>query len=71
MPANQEVLQNVEVQYETLPGWNTDTSAARSFEELPVNAQSYVHFIEEYLRVPGMTLQTHTSTNTQNMIEMV
>uniref|UniRef100_A0A8B9HR95 Adenylosuccinate synthetase n=1 Tax=Astyanax mexicanus TaxID=7994 RepID=A0A8B9HR95_ASTMX len=51
-PANQEVLQRVEVQYETLPGWNSDTSAARTFEELPDNAQKYVRFIEEHLGVP-------------------
>uniref|UniRef100_A0AAR2JF04 Adenylosuccinate synthetase n=1 Tax=Pygocentrus nattereri TaxID=42514 RepID=A0AAR2JF04_PYGNA len=50
--ANQEVLQRVEVQYETLPGWNSDTSAARTFEDLPENAQKYVHFIEEHLGVP-------------------
>lgn len=53
MPANQEVLQRVEVQYETLPGWHSDTSAARSFEELPENAQKYVRFIEEHVGVPG------------------
>uniref|UniRef100_A0A3Q4AZ54 Adenylosuccinate synthetase n=1 Tax=Mola mola TaxID=94237 RepID=A0A3Q4AZ54_MOLML len=51
-PANQEVLQRVEVQYETLPGWNSDTSAARIFEELPENAQKYVRFIEEHTGVP-------------------
>lgn len=57
-PANQEVLQRVEVQYETLPGWNSDTSAARSFEELPENARKYVRFIEEHAGVPGMTTYT-------------
>ncbi|XP_065153072.1 adenylosuccinate synthetase isozyme 2 [Paramisgurnus dabryanus] len=51
-PANQEVLQKVDVQYETLPGWNTDTSAARTFEELPENARKYVLYIEEHLGVP-------------------
>uniref|UniRef100_A0A667YWE0 Adenylosuccinate synthetase n=1 Tax=Myripristis murdjan TaxID=586833 RepID=A0A667YWE0_9TELE len=51
-PANQEVLQRVEVQYETLPGWNSDTSAARSFEELPENAQKYVRYVEEQVGVP-------------------
>ncbi|KAM8860078.1 adenylosuccinate synthetase isozyme 2 isoform 2-T2 [Spinachia spinachia] len=51
-PANQEVLQHVEVQYETLPGWNSDTSAERSFEELPENAQKYVRYIEEQVGVP-------------------
>uniref|UniRef100_A0A8C6UY51 Adenylosuccinate synthetase n=1 Tax=Neogobius melanostomus TaxID=47308 RepID=A0A8C6UY51_9GOBI len=50
-PANQEVLQRVEVQYDTLPGWNSDTSAARRFEDLPENAQKYVLYIEEHLGV--------------------
>lgn len=58
LSANQEVLHRVEVQYETLPGWSSDTSAVRSFEELPENAQKYVRFIEEHLGVPGMN--THT-----------
>uniref|UniRef100_A0A8C8CKS9 Adenylosuccinate synthetase n=1 Tax=Oncorhynchus tshawytscha TaxID=74940 RepID=A0A8C8CKS9_ONCTS len=52
-PANQEVLQSVEVQYATLPGWNSDTSAIRTFDELPENAQKYVRYIEEHLGVPG------------------
>ncbi|XP_070980903.1 adenylosuccinate synthetase isozyme 2-like isoform X2 [Oncorhynchus clarkii lewisi] len=51
-PANQEVLQSVEVQYATLPGWNSDTSAIRTFDELPENAQKYVLYIEEHLGVP-------------------
>ncbi|XP_053157932.1 adenylosuccinate synthetase isozyme 2 isoform X3 [Hemicordylus capensis] len=51
-PANQEVLNKIEVQYETLPGWNTDISNARTFDELPVNAQNYVRFIEMELGVP-------------------
>lgn len=56
LSANQEVLHRVEVQYETLPGWNSDTSAARSFEDLPENAQNYVRFVEEQLGVPGETI---------------
>lgn len=64
VPANQEVLHRVEVQYEMLPGWNSDTSAARSFEELPENAQKYVHFIEEHVGVPGMSPQTRSVTDT-------
>ncbi|CAB1338421.1 unnamed protein product [Coregonus sp. 'balchen'] len=51
-PANQEVLQSVEVQYDTLPGWNSDTSATRTFNELPENAQKYVRYIEKHLGVP-------------------
>uniref|UniRef100_A0A8D0DPK6 Adenylosuccinate synthetase n=1 Tax=Salvator merianae TaxID=96440 RepID=A0A8D0DPK6_SALMN len=51
-PANQEVLNKIEVQYETLPGWNRDISNARTFDELPLNAQNYVRFIEMELGVP-------------------
>ncbi|XP_043931590.1 adenylosuccinate synthetase isozyme 2-like [Protopterus annectens] len=51
-PANQEVLNKVEVDYVTLPGWCSNTAHVRSFEELPENAQKYIHFIEEFLNVP-------------------
>src|SRR5512140_729345 len=40
-------LEKVETVYETLPGWQQDISKARTFEELPANAQSYVKRIEE------------------------
>ena len=33
--------------YETLPGWKTDISGCRSFEELPENAKRYIARIEE------------------------
>ena len=41
------------MQYETLPGWKMDTSAVRKFEDLPENAQKYVHYVEQHLGVPG------------------
>jgi len=45
-------LEKVETIYETLPGWNEDISKARTFEELPVNAQHYVKRIEEATSIP-------------------
>ncbi|XP_068187047.1 adenylosuccinate synthase, like [Antennarius striatus] len=51
-PANMDVLTRVSVDYETLPGWCCSTEAARSFEELPPQAQSYIRFIEDFLQVP-------------------
>ena len=33
--------------YEELPGWKTDITGCRSFEELPQEAQDYVTFIEK------------------------
>jgi len=45
-------LDKVETVYETLPGWQEDISKARTFDELPANAQSYVKLIEEATGVP-------------------
>jgi adenylosuccinate synthase len=45
-------LGKVETVYENLAGWKEDISHARSFEELPVNAQSYIKFIEDATGVP-------------------
>ncbi len=38
--------------YETLTGWHEDIMAMRNLEELPQNAQNYVHFIAEKTDVP-------------------
>jgi adenylosuccinate synthase len=35
-----------------LPGWHEDVSAARSLEELPQNAQSYLEYISDFLGIP-------------------
>lgn len=45
-------LEKVECVYETFPGWSEDISKAKSFEDLPVNAQKYVKMIEEAAGVP-------------------
>src|SRR6266540_1613046 len=45
-------LQKVETVFETVPGWSEDISKARTFDELPANAQSYVKLIEEATGVP-------------------
>ena len=33
--------------YEYLPGWQTDISAARTLDDLPPNARSYIQFLED------------------------
>lgn len=49
-----DVLHKVEVEYETFPGWKSDTSAARKWSDLPVKAQNYIRFIENHIGVPSM-----------------
>ena len=38
--------------YETLPGWKSDISRCRRFEELPKEARDYVRFVEERVKTP-------------------
>uniref|UniRef100_A0A6U3BX21 Adenylosuccinate synthetase n=1 Tax=Entomoneis paludosa TaxID=265537 RepID=A0A6U3BX21_9STRA len=52
MPASLEVLSNVEVQYETLPGWTEDISTCKTFDELPENCQRYILRVQELLGIP-------------------
>ncbi len=57
-PADLAALARAEPVYETLPGWQTDTVAATSFEELPTAAQQYVQYIEHALRAPVSIVST-------------
>jgi len=45
-------LEKAQPVLETLPGWKTDISAVRRFEDLPREARRYVRFIEERIRTP-------------------
>ncbi|CAK9436054.1 uncharacterized protein LODBEIA_P06120 [Lodderomyces beijingensis] len=45
-------LGNVEVIYETLPGWEQDITQIKKYEDLPENAKKYLKYIEDYLNVP-------------------
>ena len=46
MPASQSDFHHATPIFETFPGWEEDISVARSFEELPENAQNYVLALE-------------------------
>ncbi len=48
-PADLELLNRAEVEYETLQGWNTTTTGTTQWEKLPENAKKYVEFIENFL----------------------
>ncbi len=45
-------LDKVDLQYQTVKGWNEDIRAARSFENLPQRARDYVQMIESATGVP-------------------
>jgi adenylosuccinate synthase len=48
-----QVLNGVQVEYITLPGWKQDITGVRSFEDLPKNAKAYIAKVAEILGVPG------------------
>lgn len=47
MPTTQTGFHHAKPIFEEMPGWWEDISGARTFEELPANAQAYVHRLEE------------------------
>jgi adenylosuccinate synthase len=52
LPAALETFENCQPVYEELPGWRTDITGAKSFDELPENARSYVRRLEELAGCP-------------------
>jgi adenylosuccinate synthase len=51
-PRQQRVLYNCTPVLEELPGWRTDISGCREYDELPENARRYVEHIEQAVGVP-------------------
>lgn len=51
-PGEAMILNEVECEYATFPGFTEDLRGIRSFDDLPVNAKNYVRGIEDILGVP-------------------
>jgi len=51
-PAEADVLEEVQCEYETLPGFDEDLSELNDFNQLPTPAQNYVRRVEEILGCP-------------------
>jgi adenylosuccinate synthase len=52
LPSVAAEISQIEPIYEDLPGWRATTTAARSFDDLPPNAQRYVARLEALIGVP-------------------
>jgi adenylosuccinate synthase len=52
LPSDFSMLERAIPIYEDLPGWQSDTTAARTVDELPVNAQNYVRFLSRVSGAP-------------------
>ncbi|AGP56252.1 adenylosuccinate synthetase [Streptomyces rapamycinicus NRRL 5491] len=52
LPYSQTDFHHAKPIYETLPGWSEDITKAKTFDELPKNAQKYVQALEEMSGAP-------------------
>jgi adenylosuccinate synthase len=52
LPTTQTEFHHAKPIYEYLPGWTEDISAARTIDDLPANAKSYVKFLEDISGAP-------------------
>lgn len=51
-PADLDQMAGLKVNYKTFPGWKTETTGVRKFQDLPQQAKDYVEFIEREVGVP-------------------
>ena len=51
-PSQQSVLYHCEPEYIELPGWETDITGARRYDDLPANTRAYIEFIADAVGVP-------------------
>ncbi len=51
LPSVQSIVHHPEPVYEELPGWKTDITHCRAFEELPDEARAYIERLEELAEV--------------------
>jgi adenylosuccinate synthase len=51
-PADLDVLKECKPIYETLPGWQVDTTGIKNFTELPAHAKGYLAFLEQQVGCP-------------------
>jgi adenylosuccinate synthase len=52
IPAQLSILEKCSPVYDAMDGWQEDISGARTFEDLPYNAQAYVKKIEKWVDIP-------------------
>ncbi len=67
IPTSLKKLKQTKPIYKVFKGWSSDISAITSFDDLPVEAQKYVQFIEHYLETK-ISLISVGPERTQNIV---
>jgi len=57
-PLNAEAWDDLEVEYESFPGWSESTRGVTNYEDLPANAKSYLGAIEALCGAPVHMIST-------------
>ncbi|KRZ76807.1 Adenylosuccinate synthetase, partial [Trichinella papuae] len=63
-------FKDIEVVYETFPGWQQSTTKITTFDELPINAKCYVQAVEKLAGVPTAQNSTFETFNLINRIQV-
>jgi len=63
IPAQLSILDKCSPVYDAMDGWQEDISGARTFKDLPNNAQAYVKRIEDFVDVPVSIISVGSGRN--------
>ena len=58
MPASSDQQLKVKPIYKTFEGWKSSTSGIKNFSELPIKAQNYINFIQDFVEAKVSTIST-------------
>ncbi|MDR2884530.1 MAG: adenylosuccinate synthetase, partial [Deferribacteraceae bacterium] len=70
-PANLKSLESAKPVYKKFYGWKEDISQAKTIEELPINAQAYIKFITDFVKVPYCVISVGTDRTETIVLEQV
>ncbi len=43
---------NIQALYKTFEGWNTNISAVKAFSDMPIQMETYINYLNDFLKVP-------------------
>ena len=69
LPASSEQQFKVKTIYKSFKGWNSSTSGTKTFSDLPIEAQNYIKFIEEFVEAKVSTISTSPERKDTILIE--
>jgi len=69
LPATSEDQFNIKPIYKTFPGWKTKTQGIRNLKDLPDNAKSYIHALEDFIGARISSISTSPERDDTILVE--